>query len=164
MSMRSASRATGSVIGGSEHQRIFCAISEARGTSPTVGLALVNITMGVAVLCQICDNQFYVKTLQKLHIYEPTEILIMDTSAPPHLCTKMYSIINENVTNSDLIIVPRKYWSENEGLNQIRQLAFLEDIEAIQVAIEGKYFATCCFAAVCLALGASFDYSTYETI
>jgi len=35
----------GSTIGGGESQQIICAISEARGISPTVGLAFVNISL-----------------------------------------------------------------------------------------------------------------------
>ncbi|KAL2072725.1 hypothetical protein VTL71DRAFT_12068 [Oculimacula yallundae] len=142
---RSRSRA-GSTIGGDKHH-IVCAISEARGISPTVGIAFVNLTTGEAVLSQICDTQFYVRTLNKLHVFDPTEILIVSTSGPPNPKSKMYSVVEENIVGAQIVTVDRKYWSEAAGLEYIQDLAFAEDVGAIKVAIEGNYFATCCFAA-----------------
>ncbi|CZT09929.1 related to MSH4-meiosis-specific protein [Rhynchosporium graminicola] len=143
---RSRSRAS-STIGGGDQQQIVCAVSEARGISPTVGLAFVNLTTGEAVLSQICDNQFYARTLNKLHVFDPTEILIVSTSGPPNTKSKMYSVMEENIVGSQIVTVDRKYWSEAAGLDYIEDLAFAEDVGAIKVAIGGNYFATCCFAA-----------------
>jgi DNA mismatch repair protein MSH4 len=138
----------GSAIGAGEFQQIICAISEARGVSPTVGLAFINISTGEAVISQICDNQFYARTLNKLQVFDPSKILIVSTSGPPNAKSKMYQVIEENILGARIVTVDRKYWSETAGLEYIQQLTFLEDIEAIKVAIGGNYFATCCFAAV----------------
>ncbi|KAF7877597.1 hypothetical protein EAF04_001269 [Stromatinia cepivora] len=135
-----------SILGG-ESQHIICAVSEGRGVSPTVGLALVNISTGEAVLSQICDNQFYVKTLHKLQVFEPTQILIVSTSGPPNPKSKMYQIVEENILGARIITVDRRYWSETSGIEYIQQLAFKEDLEAIKVAIGGNYFSVCCFCA-----------------
>ena len=134
-------------IGGGESQQLVCAVSEGRGIAPTVGLAFVNISTGEAVLSQICDNQFYARTINKLQVFEPSHILIVSTSGPPNP-SKMYQIIEENIFGAKIVTVDRKYWSETSGLDYIQQLAFAEDVEAIKVAIGGNYFATCCFAAV----------------
>lgn len=139
----------GSNIGVGESQQIICAISEGRGITPTVGLAFVNISTGEAVLSQICDNQFYARTLNKLQVFDPSEILIVSTSGPPNPKSKMYRIVEENILGARIVTVDRRYWSEPAGLDYVHQLAFIEDLEAIKVAIEGNYFATCCFSAVC---------------
>ncbi|KAM3079287.1 MutS protein msh4 [Clarireedia jacksonii] len=136
-----------SVIGGGETQQIICALSESRGVSPTVGLAFVNISTGEAVLSQICDNQFYVKTLHKLQVFEPTQILIVSTAGPPNPKSNMYRIVEEYILGAKIVTVDRRYWSETAGLDYIQQLAFKEDVEAIKVAIGGNYFSTCCFSA-----------------
>lgn len=138
----------GSTIGGGEYQQIICAISEGRGISPTVGLAFINISTGEAVLSQICDNQFYARTLNKLQVFEPTEILVVSTTGPPNPKSKMFQIVEENIPGARITSVDRRHWSETAGLEYIQQLAFVEDVEAIKVAIGGNYFATCCFAAV----------------
>ena len=107
----------------------------------------MNITSGEAVLSQLCDNQSYVRTIHKLVVFDPTQILIMNTATSS--VSKMYAIIQENLVGAQIIELDRKYWAETAGLQYIQQLAFLEDVEAIKVALTGNYFATCCMAAVC---------------
>ncbi|KFY91214.1 hypothetical protein V498_05568 [Pseudogymnoascus sp. VKM F-4517 (FW-2822)] len=143
---RARSRAASS-IGGGLSQHIVCAVSESRGVSPTVGLAFVNVSTGEAVMSQICDNQFYVRTVLKLQVFEPTEILLVSTSGPPNPKSKMYSLIEEGVIGSRIVCVDRRYWSEPAGMDFIQQLAFPEDVEAIKVATGGNFYATCCLAA-----------------
>lgn len=143
----SSRRSRASSALGGESQQIICAVNESRGVSPTVGLSFVNITTGEAVLSQICDNQFYARTLNKLQVFEPTVILIISTCGPPNP-SKMYLVIEENILGARIIMVDRKYWVESAGLEFIQQLAFVEDVEALKVAVEGNFFATCCFAAV----------------
>jgi len=139
-------RTAASSSGGIELQQIICAISESRGISPTVGLAFINLSTTEAVLCQICDSQTYVRTIQKLGVFAPTELLFMSTAANPK--SKLYSIIEENMPDLLISVIDRKYWAETTGHEYIQQLAFKEDAEAIKVSIGGNYFAACCFAAV----------------
>ncbi|KAF2759205.1 hypothetical protein EJ05DRAFT_510051 [Pseudovirgaria hyperparasitica] len=131
-----------------EAQQVVCAISESRGVSPTVGLAFVNLDTAEAVLCQICDSQTYVRTIHKLRVYRPSEILIVSTAANPK--SKLFAIIEENlvVLESKITLLDRRYWAETAGFDYIQQLAFVDDIQSIKVAIGGNYFAVCCIAAV----------------
>ncbi|KAI1500054.1 muts domain V-domain-containing protein [Biscogniauxia marginata] len=138
---------TTSSIWGSESHTVICAVSEGRGVSPSVGLAFVNITTNEAVLSQICDSQFYVKTIHKIQIYEPSTILMVDTAFPPNQKSNLLSIIEEELQGTTIEPLSRKYWSENAGLDLIGTLAFKEDYEATKVAIQGNFYATCCFAA-----------------
>jgi DNA mismatch repair protein MSH4 len=139
-------KSAASTIAGIRDQTIICAISESRGISPTVGLAFVNVTTYEAVLCQICDSQTYVKTIHKLGVYSPTEILFMNTASYPK--SKLFSIVEENVPDTALNPIDRKYWAENTGLEYVHQLACKDDLESLKVTLGGNYFATCCFAAV----------------
>ena len=127
-------------------QQIICTISESRGLSPVVGLAFVNLSTTEAVLCQISDNQTYVKTVHKLSCFEPSEVLIMITAAQPK--SKLYSIIEGNLPHILISPIDRKYWAETIGMEYIHQLAFRQDLEALKVAVEGNYYAICCIAAV----------------
>ena len=140
-------RSSTSTASNADNQKIICAVSESRGVSPTVGLAFVNTTTGEAVLSQLCDSQSYVRTIHKLAVFDPTQILIMGTVLSPKR-SELRAIIEENLSGTPLITLDRKYWSESTGLQYVQQLAFVEDIEAIKVAIDGNYYATCCLAAV----------------
>ncbi|THX49502.1 hypothetical protein D6D06_08528 [Aureobasidium pullulans] len=132
---------------GVESRQIICAVSESRGIAPTVGLAFVNLETGEAVLSQIPDSQSYVRTLHKLAVFSPSQILIVDTAAQPK--SKLFSIIEENldVLNSNLTLLNRRYWAETTGIEFIEQYAFVEDIESIKMSVNGNYFSVCCFAA-----------------
>lgn len=141
------SRAASSV-GASEGHHIICAVSEARGVAPSVGIAFVNVSTGEAILSQICDNQSYVKTTHKLTVFEPSRILIVSTACPPNQKSSLYATIEEELPGVPIVALDRRYWSETAGLEFIQALAFKEDVEAIKVAIEGNFYATCSFSAV----------------
>ncbi|KKK23496.1 DNA mismatch repair protein [Aspergillus ochraceoroseus] len=125
-------------------QDIICAISESRGISSTVGLAFVNLSTAEAVLCQICDSQTYAKTVTKISVFEPTEILFMSTAR----ASKLFYIIQANISNTAFTFLDRKYWAEKAGHEYVQRLAFAEDADSIKVTLGGNYFAACCFAAV----------------
>ena len=88
-------RTGASTIARIEAQQVICAITESRGISPTVGLAFVNMDTGEAALCQLCDSQTYVKTVHKLRVYSPSEILIVATAASPK--SKLFSIVEDSL-------------------------------------------------------------------
>ena len=125
-------------------QDIICAISESRGVSSTVGLAFVNLSTAEAVLCQICDSQTYVKTITKIGVFEPTEILFMNTCKD----SKLSHIVQENIPDPTFTFINRRYWSDRTGHEYVDRLAFSEDAESIKTTLGGNYFAACCFAAV----------------
>jgi DNA mismatch repair protein MSH4 len=129
-------------------QQIICALTESRGISPTVGLAFVNISTAEAVLCQIADNQTYVKTLHKLTVFDPSEILFASFAGGVQK-SKLLQVLEGNLTGAAPVrAIHRKYWDETTGVTYVQNLAFIEDVEAIKVSIGGNFYATCCFAAV----------------
>jgi DNA mismatch repair protein MSH4 len=136
-----------STIADSFNHEIICAVTESRGTSPTVGLAFVNITTTEAILCQIVDTQTYVRSLHKLQVLEPSTILFSSTALFPTK-SKLFSIVEDNIIGPTIVSLDRKYWNETSGIDYVQNLAFGEDVEAIKVSLGGNYFATCCFAAV----------------
>ncbi|KAI1811640.1 muts domain V [Poronia punctata] len=132
----------------SDSQTVICAVAEARGVSPSVGLAFLNITTNEAVLSQLCDTQFYVRTVHKIQMYEPATILMVNTAMPPNQKSNLLSILEVELPDTTIEGIDRKYWSEHAGLEFIQSLAFRDDLEAIKVAIGGNFYATCSFAAV----------------
>ena len=126
---------------------IICALTESRGIAPTVGIAFLNLGSAEAVLCQINDSQNYVRTLQKLSIFEPSDVVV--PTSVTNVSSNLYSIIEESIgQTSSLHRVDRRYWAETSGLEYIQQLAFVEDFEAIKSSIGGNFYAICSFAAV----------------
>ncbi|QKX54560.1 uncharacterized protein TRUGW13939_01647 [Talaromyces rugulosus] len=127
-------------------QELVCAVSESRGVSPTVGLAFVNLSTSEAVLCQVCDNNSYVRTINKIAVFEPTELLFMNT--PSAKQTKLFSVIQVNIPDLVVTCVDRRYWSDRAGHEYVDKLAFPAELDSIRPALESHYFAACCLAAV----------------
>lgn len=123
-------------------------MSEARGVSPSVGLAFINITTNEAILSQICDSQFYVKTIHKIGMYDPDTILMANTAFPPNAKSNLLSLIEDGFRGTIIESLDRKYWSETSGMDAMRHLAFREDLESIELVMRGNFYATCAFAAV----------------
>ncbi|KAJ3466231.1 hypothetical protein MRS44_006889 [Fusarium solani] len=136
-----------SILGLSEAQSIICAISEARAVSPSVGIAFVNVSIGEAVISQICDNQSYIKTIHTLQMFAPSRILFMSTACPPNKPSSLYSLVTDLVQESQVGAQDRSAWSESDGLEYINNLAFKDDIEPLKVATQGKFYALSSFAA-----------------
>jgi DNA mismatch repair protein MSH4 len=131
-------------------QEVICAISESRGVSPTVGLTFINLTTSEAVLCQICDSQSYVKTMNKLGVFDPSELLFMRTTREQQ--SKLYYIIQDNLPDIPITSIDRRYWSDQASHDYVDRLAFPDEVESIKVLLDGHYFAACCLAAVCRSI------------
>lgn len=145
-------------------QEIIVGLSESRGISPIVGLAILNLSSAEAVLCQICDTQTYVRTVHKLSVFSPSEILFANTAQE----SKLHGAVQENLNlpDTDVLVtcIDRKYWNETAGFDYVRQLALPEDVEALKVILGGNYYAASCFAAVRKSLDLMVDVTTYAYI
>lgn len=145
---RSRSKTVATSAGQTDSQTI-CAISESCGISPIVGISFVNLSTSEAVLCQFTDTQTYARTCLKIKVFAPSEILYMSGAAD----SKLVSIVTENLEVDDngilMTDIDRKHWSERSGHDYVQHLAFPNDSESLRLLLDGNYFATCCFSAVC---------------
>ncbi|KAF7558757.1 hypothetical protein G7046_g5408 [Stylonectria norvegica] len=144
---KSRTTTTSSILGLTDSQNVVCAVSEARGVSPSVGVALVNVSIGEVVISQICDNQSYVKTIHKIQMSAPSRILFMSTACPPNKPSTLFSLVQELLPEAEVHAVDRSAWSETEGLEYLQNLAFKDDVEPLKVATQGKFYAISSFAA-----------------
>ncbi|KAL7924326.1 muts domain V domain-containing protein [Trichoderma austrokoningii] len=115
---RSRSCATPSIIGQSESNDIVCAVNESRGVTPTVGIAMVNLSL-----------------------------VFMPSACPPHQPSTFYSLVEQLIPEAKIVSHERSAWSESDGIDYMESLALEGDIGPLKVAVQGKYYAVCCFSA-----------------
>ncbi|CAF3534771.1 unnamed protein product [Fusarium graminearum] len=144
---RSRTTAASSIFGPVEAQDIVCALSEARGVSPVVGVAFVNVSIGEVIISQICDNRAYVKSIHQIQLSSPSRIVFMSTVCPPNNPSTLFSLVQNLTSDAQIDAFERSAWSETEGLEYIQNLAFKDDIEPLKVATQGKFYAISSFAA-----------------
>ncbi|KAF9933441.1 MutS protein msh4 [Linnemannia zychae] len=94
-----------------EGQHFVVAIVEGRGTGAEVGMCFCDIKTSEVILCQIADSQTYVRTLQKLNLYEPSEILVPAATADP-VNSKLVNIIKETMPTSTIISTARRSFND----------------------------------------------------
>ena len=67
--------------------------------------------------------------------------------------SKLIAIITENleVESNEILMtnIDRRYWADGPGHEYVGHLAFPDDLESLKMALDGNYYATCCFGAVC---------------
>ncbi|KAL7911829.1 muts domain V domain-containing protein [Trichoderma velutinum] len=158
-SRRSRSEATPSILGQSDSHDVVCAVSEARGVTPTVGIATVNLSLGEVTLSQICDNQSYVRTIHKLQLACPSRIIFMPSACSPNEPSTFFSLVQRLIPEAEISSHDRSAWSESAGIDYIEHLAPEGDIGPIKVAIQGKYYAICCFSAAMKYIDRQFNLS-----
>lgn len=145
---RSRRGATPSILGQSESNDIICAVSESRGITPTVGIAIVNLSLGEVTLSQICDNQSYVKTIHKLQLASPSRIVFTPSACAPNRPSTFFSLVENLIPEAETACHERSAWSESAGIEYMEHLALDGDIGPLKVATQGKYYAVCCLSAV----------------
>ncbi|KAL7935474.1 DNA mismatch repair protein [Trichoderma chlorosporum] len=158
-SRRSRNGATPSILGQSDSHDVVCAVSEARGVTPTVGIATVNLSLGEVTLSQICDNQSYVRTIHKLQLACPSRIVFMPAACSPNEPSTLFSLVQRLIPEAEMSSHDRSAWSESAGIEYIEHLAPEGDIGPIRVAVQGKYYAICCFSAAMKYIDHQFNLS-----
>ncbi|UKZ66454.1 uncharacterized protein TrAtP1_007628 [Trichoderma atroviride] len=144
---RSRRGTTPSILGQSESNDIICAVSESRGVTHTVGIAIVNMSLGEVTLSQICDSQSYVRTIHKLQLASPSRIVFTPSACPPNRPSTFYSLVEQLIPEAEIACHERSAWSESSGIEYMEGLALDGDIGPLKVATQGKYYAVCCFSA-----------------
>ncbi|KAG5461010.1 MAG: hypothetical protein BJ554DRAFT_6869 [Olpidium bornovanus] len=135
---RSGSRLrTANAGGGSGDGGVVVAVVEGRGVTGWVGLAALNLTTSECIVSQFADTQTYVKTLHKLSIYAPAEIVVSSTIVDP-VKSKLYELLEEALPDGVVVPVARKYFSDNAGLGYLKQYSLESELAGLMVGITSK--------------------------
>ncbi|KAI9098293.1 hypothetical protein DFS34DRAFT_620420 [Phlyctochytrium arcticum] len=124
------------------------AISEGRGFATEVGMAMFNLRTNVCQLYQFVDSHAYIKTLSKILLMEPTEIIVSATVFTPTK-SKLLQAIEAHVTDCQIVPVSRNTFNDNHGLNYVQQYG-LEDEQdgAISPALPSRFYCLAATAAL----------------
>ncbi|GBC10104.1 hypothetical protein RclHR1_09340003 [Rhizophagus clarus] len=107
-------------IGGRDNHSFLVAMIEGRGVATEVGMCFIDLRTSECILSQIADSQTYVKTLHKLNLYNPVEIVLSVTAIEPSK-SKLCKILEDNMSMVSIVPIGRKYFNDTIGLNYIKQ-------------------------------------------
>ncbi|KAH7049847.1 DNA mismatch repair protein Msh4 [Linnemannia elongata] len=133
--------------GGKDGQSFIAAVVEGRGTGAEVGMCFCDLKTSEVILCQIADSQTYVRTLQKLNLYEPVEILVPTTTVDS-VNSKLVKIIKETMPSTTITPIARRSFNDATGLEYIKKYIVKEGSASLLLGIPTKYFCLAATAAV----------------
>ncbi|KAG0239065.1 MutS protein msh4 [Mortierella sp. GBA43] len=110
-------------------------------------MCFCNLCTSEVILCQIADSQTYVRTLQKLNLYEPSEILVLTSTVEP-VCSKLVRIIKESLPSCTITPTARRHFNDATGLHYIQKYIVKEGSASLLLGIPTKYFCLAATAAV----------------
>ncbi|KAJ3006884.1 UNVERIFIED_CONTAM: MutS protein msh4, partial [Siphonaria sp. JEL0065] len=131
--------------GAGQRGNVVVAICEGRGTASEVAIVCFDKNAGELSLSQFADSQLYSKTLQQLHLVDPSEIIVSATSIEP-VKTRLVEILERNFGSDLIISVNRSHFNQAKGLQSISDLSLGDGI--IPGLSSKLYFATSCVAAI----------------
>ncbi|RGB41068.1 muts protein 4, partial [Rhizophagus diaphanus] len=85
------------------------------GVATEVGMCFIDLRTSECILSQIADSQTYVKTLHKLNLYNPAEIILSVTAIEPSK-SKLCKILEDNMPMASIIPIGRKYFNDAIGM------------------------------------------------
>ncbi|CAG8564154.1 9477_t:CDS:10 [Paraglomus brasilianum] len=131
-----------------ESSSFVVAIIEGRGVASEVGMCFIDVRTSECILSQIADSQTYTKTLHKISVYRPYEIVVSNTAVEPSK-SKLVKILEENAIATSIIPIGRKLFNDAVGLNYIRQYSVEDEANTLILGLSTKFY---CLAAAAAAL------------
>ena len=116
-----------------------------------MGLASISLSSPTLILCQFSDTRTYLRTLTKIAILNPSDIITPNGQSSfsnnDPSATKLYDEITEKFPGASMTQVHRKYFSETRGLQMVKHLCAME-YSSVELQLRHKYYALS--AAACL--------------
>lgn len=120
-------------------ERVYCAIAEGRGVATVVGMCFIIPATCELVMSNIVDSQTYIRTLQKLDVFDPDEILLPISSIIPTK-SKLCLLIEEHFPGAKIVETPRRQFSQEIERELVLKYACKTKREALNYELNDKYF------------------------
>ena len=126
----------------------YVCVVEGRGAAKgEVGIAAINLSNPLLILCQFSDSTTYPLTLTKLMSLNPCHVLyaasIQDPIMGASTGVKLYDDIGTKLSNANLTPVHRRYFNEAKGLLAVKQV-MMKEVSSLELQFHNKYY---CLAA-----------------
>ncbi|KAL5005729.1 hypothetical protein ScPMuIL_016887 [Solemya velum] len=139
---------TSSATPGDPNSSVIVAIVEGRGLAKgEVGMASLDLKSPILTLSQFSDTTTYVKTITKLQILQPLEIILPNTACENGTMTKLFKLLNDQYQHTNISTVQRKYFNETKGLQYVKQLCVAE-YNTVEMEVASRYYCLAAAAAL----------------
>ncbi|KAI8812993.1 muts protein 4 [Cladochytrium replicatum] len=141
------SRITSSLEESSSSSWVMSVIESRGSAAGEVGVAALDLQTCECHLSQFADTPTFAKTVHKIHLVEPLELLMSITTAETSK-SNLCAIIEELLPNIPIVPVHRKYYNDGVGLNYLKRYGLSEETPTIAVTLSTKYYCLAALAAL----------------
>ncbi|PVD38561.1 hypothetical protein C0Q70_01177 [Pomacea canaliculata] len=108
---------------------VIVAIVEGRGLARgEIGMASLDLKSPVLMMSQFSDTQTYVKTMTKLQILKPLEIILPHTVCESGNSSKLFKMISDQFPNTNISSVQRRYFNETKAQQILSVMCCLNNV------------------------------------
>ncbi|XP_018566348.1 uncharacterized protein LOC108907240 [Anoplophora glabripennis] len=131
-----------------EDSRIVVALTEGRGEARCeVGIAAINVSKPLLILCQISDTQSYINTLTKINIFNPQEILVPLTFVESFSGNRLIDKVKEHFPRIKYTGCPRNTFNKASGMDILTNLC-IPSLNPILLVLQHRYYALAAASAL----------------
>lgn len=124
---RNSHTTPGAFLARASDRILFSVFEVSKDVNTKVGVCILNYNTGEMILSEFMDSQIYIRTIHKLQIHQPTEILLPHASLNAGV-SKLASIIKFNTSESVKISeTSNRFFNSQDGLNLISNYMVNED-------------------------------------
>ncbi|XP_065567664.1 mutS protein homolog 4-like isoform X3 [Artemia franciscana] len=124
------------------------ALVEGRGYARgEVGMVALFQTSPKMIICQIPDSPMYNRTITQLNVFSPSEIIVPVTVTDGLENNHLTETIRRSFPNVPLNAIPRKFFSDQLGLQYVKKLA-MPKCASVHHIISQKYYALAAVSAL----------------
>ncbi|KAG5871912.1 hypothetical protein JTB14_025004 [Gonioctena quinquepunctata] len=128
--------------------RVIIALTEGRGEARyEIGIAAINVSMPLLILCQISDSQNYNNTLTKINIFNPSEILLPNTILDHFAGSRLIDKLKHRFPHVKYSGVPRSTFNKMNGLEILNHLC-VPNLNGILLVLQHRYYALAAASAL----------------
>lgn len=133
-SSRHCTAAAGTSIISNSPDRVLCCIFEiSKDIGTRIGMCIINYNTGELILSDFMDSQIYIRTIHKIQVHQPTEILLPSSSLSP-VVSKLATIIKFNVSDAVKINETSvRYFNSTDGLTAISKYIMENDEKNLRI-------------------------------
>lgn len=136
--------ATATDLAAAPERTIFSLYESGKNADTRVGICIISFATAEMHVCEFIDTQVFIKTLNMLHVSQPTDILIPSHSLSGKV-TKLATLIKYNVSRSSKVTEGvSKVYKAQDGLDVVENLALTmmnKSSVSFKEQLSGKEFA-----------------------
>lgn len=129
---------------------IFSIYESSKEVDTTIGISLINFSTGEVILTEYVDSQLFIRTMNKIQLYEPTDILIPCHSVRPHM-SKLATILKLNINHEIKIHIAKSSCYNNRRSIEFIKASSINKADGIQILLAKLYEKRHCLFSLAAA-------------